>query len=57
MEEYFLSGYCRRLDRSIIVSADVDGKCLKQVDCQYGHCVHEPNCTIAAQIRELTKAE
>ena len=57
MEEVFVSGYCRRLDQSIIVDVELEGTTLRIVDCEYDKCVYEPNCPIAARIRELTKAE
>ena len=51
--EHCLSGYCRVLDQSRIVSVlTVDGK-LEEVDCCYGNCPHEPACPIAQNIRQL----
>jgi hypothetical protein len=51
-KEVFLSGYCRVQDQSRMVCAVVvDGK-VEEVDCCYGSCPYEPNCQIAAGIRQ-----
>ena len=50
MEE-FISGYCRMLDKSRMVTVEAeDGKLF--VDCSYGNCPYEKNCTIAKAIAE-----
>ena len=54
-EEYFLTGYCRSVDASRIVTVETDGAEITDVDCCYGSCPHEPNCQIAQKIRELEK--
>ena len=53
--EVFISGYCRVMDQSRIVAAFIVDENLEEVDCCFGACPHEPNCTVAAQIRELMK--
>ena len=51
-KEVFLSGYCRMLDASRMVELILEDGKLLEVDCCYENCVHTPNCTIAAQIRD-----
>ena len=55
-KEVFLSGYCRMLDDSRMVELIVADGQLVEVDCCYESCVHTPNCTIAARIREELQA-
>ena len=51
MEE-FLSGYCRMLDKSRMVTVeDEDGEAV--IDCAYETCPHRPVCQIAQRITEL----
>ena len=53
--EDFFSGYCRQLDASRMVAVvTVDGA-VDEVDCCYGSCPHEGECTIAQKIREITE--
>ena len=54
-KEIFISGYCRVLDQSRMVELITEDGELVDVDCCYGSCIHEPNCQIAKQIRELTE--
>lgn len=51
-EEFFFTGYCRQQDGSRMVAVAIEDKTVTEVDCCYGGCVYEPNCTIAQQIRE-----
>ena len=51
--EKFLSGYCRQLDASRMVEVILEDDEVTEVDCCYGNCIHEGNCTIAKEIREL----
>ncbi|MGM9669496.1 MAG: hypothetical protein ACI3VZ_07060 [Faecousia sp.] len=51
--EVFLSGYCRHLDQSRMVTVELEDQSLVDVDCCYGGCVYEPNCEIAKSIRAL----
>ena len=52
-QEKILSGYCRQLDASRIVEVILEDGEITEVDCCYGNCIHEGNCTIAKEIREL----
>ena len=54
--ERFISGYCRQLDQSRMVTAELtDGK-LAEADCCYGNCVYQSNCTIAKELDTLAQA-
>lgn len=55
-QEAFLSGYCRRTDSSRMVEVIVMDGQIEEVDCCFGDCVYQPNCTIAQKIEAL-KAE
>lgn len=51
--EAFVSGYCRTIDGSRMVTVEIiDGK-LEEVDCCYVNCPYTPNCQIAQKIRQL----
>ena len=52
-QEKILSGYCRQLDGSRIVEVILEDGVITEVDCCYGNCIHEGNCTIAKEIREM----
>ena len=52
-QEKIFSGYCRQLDASRIVEVILEDGEITEVDCCYGNCIHEGNCTIAKEIREL----
>lgn len=54
-EEFFLSGYCRQLDASRMVTIVLEGSELTECDCCFGSCIYEPNCAVAEQIREKLK--
>lgn len=54
-QERFISGYCRTIDQSRMVTAEIDDGELTEVDCCYETCVHAPNCTIAEDIRKALK--
>lgn len=51
-KEVFISGYCRSIDQSRMVSVVTEDGELIEVDCCYETCIHAPNCSIAQQIRE-----
>lgn len=53
--EKFVSGYCRQQDQSRMVTVVLEDGELTEVDCCYGSCVYEPNCPVAAQIKEFVK--
>ena len=52
-KETFISGYCRAIDQSRMVAVVTEDGTLLEADCCFGSCVHESNCLIAKQIREL----
>ena len=52
MDEEFISGYCRALDQSRMVAAELEDGELT-VDCCFGSCPYEDRCTVAQRIREL----
>lgn len=52
-KESFLSGYCRSIDESRMVTVVTEAGELSEVDCCFETCIHVPNCTIAQRIREL----
>ncbi len=55
-QEVFLSGYCRMLDRSRMVAAELEnGRLL--ADCSFGSCPYEDRCTVAAQLRSVSRPE
>ena len=50
-EEYILTGYCRTQDQSRMVTVEVEkGEIF--VDCSYGNCPYEKNCSIAKAVAE-----
>ena len=51
-EERIISGYCRQLDQSRMVTIELEQGRLTDCDCCYGSCIYEPNCTVAKQIAE-----
>ena len=51
--EHFLSGYCRQLDDARMVEVIVEKGQVTEVDCCYGSCVYQSNCTIAKEIDQL----
>lgn len=50
-DELVLTGYCRAIDRSRMVVAEVENGCV-YADCDYPGCAHASVCPIAAAIRE-----
>lgn len=52
-DEKILSGYCRVLDQSRMVTVEWEGPELLDVDCCYGGCVHQSSCEIAKSITAL----
>lgn len=51
--EKFLSGYCRRLDGSRMVEVILTDGAVTEVDCDFGTCPFQGECTVAASVREL----
>ena len=52
-DEKFITGYCRQLDQSRVVTAVTEDGALTEVDCCYPACVHAPACPIAQELRAL----
>ena len=52
-DEKFISGYCRCLDCSRTVTAELENGKLTDADCSYGSCVYQTNCTIAQELDKL----
>ncbi len=53
-KENFISGYCRTVDGSRTVCVVTENGKLVEVDCSFETCPYTPNCTVAAQIAQLT---
>lgn len=52
-DEKIFSGYCRRIDRSRMVTVELlDGR-VDHVDCGFADCVYRPSCPIASEIEKL----
>ena len=51
--EKFISGYCRQLDGSRMVEVSLEDGEITEIDCCYGSCVHQANCSIAKEIDKL----
>ena len=52
-EERFISGYCRRIDASRSICAELCNGKLESVDCDYECCPHKSNCPIAAELDQM----
>ena len=55
-EEYFITGYCRQLDQSRVVTAVTEDGVLTEADCCYPNCGHAPACPIAKELQALEPA-
>lgn len=53
MEERFITGFCRQVDQSRMVSVETEHGALAAVDCSYETCVHRAACEIGKAITEL----
>ncbi len=53
VEEKMLTGYCRCLDQSRMVTVELDGDAPPEIDCGYGSCIHKNSCAIAEKIRQI----
>lgn len=51
--EKFISGYCRQLDASRMVEVVLEDGKVTEVDCCYGSCVYQSECTVGKQISGL----
>jgi hypothetical protein len=54
-QEYFISGYCRRMDQSRMVTLVTENAAPVQIDCDFGNCPYEQNCPVAREIRDQLK--
>ena len=54
-QEYFISGYCRAIDQSRMVSAEFADNRLTEADCGYPDCPYTDRCTVAARLNQLQK--
>lgn len=53
--ETFLSGYCRGLDQSRMVTVVTENGKLTEVDCDFPDCPYAPACPVARKISDLIK--
>ena len=51
--EKFISGYCWQLDASRMVEVVLEDGKITEVDCCYGSCVYQSECTVGKQISGL----
>lgn len=51
--EKFISGYCRQLDASRMVEVVLEDGKITEVDCCYGSCVYQSECTVGKHISGL----
>ena len=51
--EKFISGYCRQLDARRMVEVVLEDGKITEVDCCYGSCVYQSECTVGKQISGL----
>lgn len=51
-DEVILTGYCRCLDRSRMVTAEPEDGGFS-VDCGYGACPYQAGCPIAERLQQL----
>ena len=51
--EKFFSGYCRRIDGSRTVAAELENGHLTEADCDYGNCPYRADCPIAKELDKL----
>ena len=56
-KETFLSGYCRSIDNSRMVTVVTENGALLEVDCCFETCIHTPNCVIAKAIQDQLKGD
>ena len=54
--EKFLSGYCRQLDASRMVEVIIEDGEITEIDCCYGNCIHQGNCLIAKEVKDITNS-
>lgn len=54
VKEIFCSGYCRALDSSRMVCAEISDDGI-DADCAYPDCPYAPNCDIAKKLAQSSK--
>ena len=52
-EERFLSGYCKTLDQSRMVTVVLENGEITETDCAYPGCPHGVGCPVAEKIRDM----
>ena len=52
-DEKMISGYCRQIDQSRIVTVELEDGKMRDVDCLYEGCIYRPNCPIAREIESI----
>ena len=52
-QEKYVSGYCRQLDASRMVEVILENGEITEIDCCYGSCIHQGNCSIAREVDQL----
>lgn len=57
MEEHIVSGYCRAIDQSRMVTVETEGGMFSDVDCGYGGCLYEKSCPIAKTIAKILEKQ
>jgi len=53
VDEKIISGYCRQLDQSRMVTVELESGTVICADCSYGNCPYESGCPIAREIDAL----
>lgn len=51
-QEFFFTGYCRQIDQSRMVCIVLENGEIEECGCCFGSCLYEPECPVAAQIRQ-----
>ncbi len=51
--EEFISGYCRCTDNSRMVCVEIEDDRITEVDCNFGSCPYEKDCSVAEKLRAL----
>lgn len=54
-DEIFLSGYCRVIDQSRMVTVELDPSENPEVDCNFYSCTYHKECTIGKEIQKMLK--
>lgn len=54
-DEIFLTGYCRSIDQSRMVTVETGTEECVEVDCSFYSCPYAKECMIGKEIRKLLK--